>query len=225
MARPEHEWSSKEYSEDWVSKDDRRAAEREAQFSAALRWFKVLLQGPTRVCDVGCGPGTLGQRLLGEFPELSMICSDGSPDMLNLARERLKDYGERASYIQADFGRDGWTADLPSDLNGVISARAIHNLRKLKPIGRVYKDIFDILRPGGFFMNIERVNFASEFLHQKFREIQVSERGKAPGMDGAGPSLAQQFQLLKRAGFSNVDCPWRDGNTAIVLGFKAAESE
>ena len=223
MARPEHDWSSKDYAEDWVSKDDRRAAEREAQFNAALRWFKVLLQGPMRVADVGCGPGTLGQRLLAEFPDLSMICSDGSADMLNLARERLKAYGDRASYIQSDFGQVGWTGAFPSGLDGVVSARAIHNLRKLKPIGRVYKDIFDVLRPGGFFMNIERVNFASDFLHQKFREIQVRERGKAPGMDGPGPSLLQQFQLLKRAGFKSVDCPWRDGNTAIVFGFKAAE--
>ncbi len=223
MAKAEHDWSSKEYAEDWVSKDDRRAAEREAQFGAALRWLKVILQGQARVADVGCGPGTIGQRLLAEFSELSVICTDGSADMLGLARERLKIYGDRASYIQSDFGQEGWTSGFPSGVDGVVSARAIHNLRKLKPIGRVYRDIFDLLRPGGFFMNIERVNFASGFLHQKYREIQVRERGKAPGLDGPGPSLLQQFQLLKRAGFKSVDCPWRDGNTAIVFGFKEAE--
>jgi SAM-dependent methyltransferase len=223
MAKTEHEWGSKEYSQDWVSKDDRRAAEREAQFKAAMRWLGVFLEGPAQVADIGCGPGTLAQRLMVEFPEVRVLCADGSKDMIALARERLGGYGERVSYMVSDFGGEGWTSSFPHGLDAIVSARAIHNLRKLKPIGKVYKQIFDVLRPGGFFMNIERVNFSSDFLHQKFREIQVKERGKAPGMDGPGPNLLQQFQLLKRAGFESVDCPWRDGNTAIVFGFKGTD--
>jgi ubiquinone/menaquinone biosynthesis C-methylase UbiE len=220
MAKTEHEWESKEYSQDWVSKDDKRAAEREAQFKAALRWLGVFLSGQARVADIGCGPGTLAQRILAELPQVSVVCADGSTDMLDLARERLAGYGDRASYVQSDFGKPGWNSGLPRDLDAVVSARAIHNLRKLKPIEKVYREACEILRPGGFFMNVERINFSSDFLHQKFREIQVKERGKAPAMDGPGPSLLQQFQLLKRAGFENIDCPWRDGNTAIVFGFK-----
>lgn len=224
MAKTEHEWQSKDYAQEWVSKDDRRAAEREAQFKAAIRWLSVLLAGPARVADVGCGPGTLAQRLLAEFSEVSVICTDGSAQMLDIARERLAPYGSRVSYVQSDFSRPGWSAVLPRDLDAVVSARAIHNLRKPRPIAAVYEEICGALRPGGFFMNIERVNFSSELLHLKYREIQVRERGKAPAMDGPGPSLLQQFQLLKRAGFESIDCPWRDGNTAIVFGFKPAAS-
>jgi ubiquinone/menaquinone biosynthesis C-methylase UbiE len=220
MGKTEHEWDSKEYSQDWVSKDDRRATEREVQFKAAVRWLGVFLQGRDRVADIGCGPGTLGQRLLADFPEVSVICADGSADMLDLARQRLGSYGHRVSYVLSDFSQDKWTSSLPSALDGVVSARAIHNLRKLKRIEKVYKAIFGVLRPGGFFVNVERVNFSSEFLHRKFREIQVKERGKAPAMDGPGPTLSQQFQLLKKVGFESIDCPWRDGNTAIVVGFK-----
>jgi len=224
MAKTEHDWGSKDYAQDWVSKDDRRAAEREAQFKAAGRWLGVFLRGGARVADVGCGPGTLAQRVLSDFPEVSVICTDGSADMLDLARERLASYGERVSYIQADFSQEGWRAAVPKDLDAIVSARAIHNLRKLKPIEKVYKEVFALLRPGGFFMNIERINFSSDYLHQKYREIQIKERGKAPGLDGPGPSLLQQFQLLKRAGFESIDCPWRDGNTAIIFGFKEMSS-
>jgi ubiquinone/menaquinone biosynthesis C-methylase UbiE len=222
MTNTEHDWASKEYAQDWVSKDERRAAEREAQFKAAMRWLSVLLSSQARVVDVGCGPGTFAQRLLLEFPEVSVICTDGSTDMLDIARQQLAMYGDRVSYIHSDFSHRGWIDALPSNVDAIVSARAIHNLRKLKLIEKVYADILALLRPHGFFLNVERINFSDEQLHQKYREIQIKERGKAPAMDGPGPSLLEQFQLLKRSGFGSIDCLWRDGNTAIVCGFKSA---
>jgi tRNA (cmo5U34)-methyltransferase len=222
MAKSEHDWGSKEYDQDWVSKDSRRAAEREAQFTAAISWLSVFIGERSRVMDLGCGPGTLAEKLLTAFPGMSVICSDGSDEMLRLARERLASFGERASFVQADFGADQWIAELPRDLDAVVSARAIHNLRKLKLIGPVYGQIFELLRPGGFFLNIERVNFSTPALRRYYRELQMKTRGRAAKMDGPAPSLLQQFRLLKRAGFGDIDCFWREGNTAIVGGFKKA---
>ena len=220
MAKSEHEWGSEQYDQEWVNKDSRRAAERDAQFNAALSWLSVFVSGQSRLMDLGCGPGTLAEKLLTAFPEMHVICSDGSDEMLKLARQRLDSYGNRVSYAQADFGADNWTASLPRQLDGVVSARAIHNLRKLKLIGPVYGQIHELLRPGGVFMNIERVNFATPTLRRHFRELQIKTRGHAAKMDGAAPSLAQQLSLLKRAGFHDIDCFWRETNTAIVGGFK-----
>ena len=220
MAKSEHEWGSREYAQEWVSKDDRRAAEREAQFNAAIKWLSVFLEGRSQVMDVGCGPGTLAEKLLAAFPAMTVICLDGSDEMLRLAREHLASFGERASFIQADFGAEDWLAGLPRELDAVVSARAIHNLRKLKPIERVHRQICELLRPGGLFLNIERVNFATPALRRYYRELQIKARGRAARMDGPAPSLAQQFRLLRRAGFRDVDCFWREGNTAIVGGFK-----
>ncbi len=220
MATEEHEWSSKDYAQEWVSKDDRRAAEREAQFKAAARWLAIFWNGPVHVADVGCGPGTFAQVLLREFPQVSVVCLDGSREMLELARQRLGAYSDRVSYVEADFSGEEWKSRLPEGLDGMVSARAIHNLRKLKLVGRVYRDICQSLRPGGLFLNIERVNFSTPALRHYYRELQVKERGRAAKLDGPAPSLLQQFRLLKRAGFRDIDCFWRDGNTAIVGGFK-----
>jgi ubiquinone/menaquinone biosynthesis C-methylase UbiE len=220
MAKSEHAWGSKEYDQDWVSKDSQRAAEREAQFNAAISWVSVFVEGRSRVMDLGCGPGTLAEKLLAAFPEMSVICSDGSDEMLRLARQRLDSFGDRTSFIQADFAADNWIAEVPRELDAVVSARAIHNLRKLKLIGPVYSQIFELLRPGGLFLNIERVNFSTPALRRHYRELQVKTRGRVAKMDGAAPSLLQQFRLLKRAGFRDIDCFWREGNTAIVGGFK-----
>jgi len=220
MAKSEHEWGSEQYDQEWVNKDSRRTAEREAQFNAALSWLSVFVGDQSRVMDLGCGPGTLAEKLLAAFPAMHVICSDGSDEMLKLARQRLVAYGERVSYAQADFSAENWTANLPRQLDAVVSARAIHNLRKLKLIGPVYGHVHELLRPGGVFMNIERVNFATPALRRHFRALQIKTRGHAAKMDGAAPSLAQQLSLLKRAGFRDVDCFWRETNTAIVGGFK-----
>lgn len=223
MPETEHEWSSKEYSEKWTAKDKARAAEREAQFQAATKWLSVFLSGKTRVMDLGSGPGTLGQKLLDSFSEMEVICVDASGPMLDMAREQLASFGQRVSYLQADLSQEGWTAVLPKNLDAVVSARAIHNLRKLKPIGQVYRGVHELLRPGGIFLNIERVNFSTRALRNYFRQIRKNETGRLPSMDGPAPTLLQQFHLLKRAGFGNIDCFWREGNTAIVGGFKGSQ--
>ena len=222
MAKSEHDWGTKEYDQEWVSKDSQRAAEREAQFNAAISWLSVFIGGQSRVMDLGCGPGTLAEKLLATFPEMSVICSDGSDEMLRLARQRLDAFGDRASFVQSDFGADKWIAELPRELDAVVSARAIHNLRKLKLIGPVYGQIFELLRPGGLFLNIERVNFSTPALRRYYKDLQMKTRGRAAKMDGAAPNLLQQFRLLKRAGFRDIDCFWREGNTAIIGGFKKA---
>ena len=220
MAKSEHEWGSQQYDQEWVNKDSQRAAERESQFNATLSWMSVLVSNRARVLDLGCGPGTLAEKLLGAFPEMQVICSDGSDEMLKLARQRLASYGDRASFIQADFSGVNWTANLPRDLDAVVSARAIHNLRTLKLIGPVYREICGLLKVGGVFLNVERVNFATPALRHYFRDLQIKTRGRAAKMDGAAPSLAQQFSLLRRAGFADIDCFWRETNTAIVGGFR-----
>jgi tRNA (cmo5U34)-methyltransferase len=216
----EHEWTSTAYAREWVSKDQQRTLEREAQFDAALKWLAVFLQKPARIMDLGSGPGTLAAKILAAFSEVHAICLDGSDEMLREARQRLAQFGERVSFVQADFDTPGWSSELPPGLDAVVSARAVHNLRKLNPIERVYHDVHELLRPGGVFMNIERVNFSTPNLRRHYRALQVKARGHAPKMDGPAPNLMQQFRLLKRAGFSDIDCFWRDGNTAVIGGFR-----
>lgn len=220
MAEAEHQWGSKEYDQAWVAKDARRAAEREAQFNAVNRWLAVFLNGSSQVMDLGSGPGTLAQKVLAAFPDVRVICLDGSEEMLRLGRENLAPFGNRTSFIQADFGDENWLSNLPRNLDAVVSARAIHNLRELKPIERVYRQIFELLRLGGVFLNIERVNFSTPTLRRYYTDIQIRERGRAAKTDGPAPHLLQQLRLLKRAGFEDVDCFWRETNTAIVGGFR-----
>ena len=59
-----------------------------------------------RVFEFGCGTGRFASRLLKDFipPSATYLGCDLSSTMVNLARERLGEYGERVSVVQSDGG-------------------------------------------------------------------------------------------------------------------------
>lgn len=68
--------------------------------------------GPTRVLDVGCGPGRVAEVLL-EAGAAELVGVDISEPMLSLAAERLHRYADRVQLVAADF--------LEADLEGRFS--------------------------------------------------------------------------------------------------------
>ncbi len=56
------------------------------------------------VLDAGCGSGRVTRLLLDRLPEGRVIGVDGSPSMVEKAREQLVGYGERIELIVADLG-------------------------------------------------------------------------------------------------------------------------
>ena len=48
--------------------------------------------------------------------------------MIEAARERLSEFGERIDYRLSDMRESGWSTDLGGPFDAVVSAIAIHNL-------------------------------------------------------------------------------------------------
>lgn len=75
---------------------------------------------PNRILDLGCGTGLLLQSLLSKFPEAKLVGIDFSPEMLNVAKQRLPET------IELHLGS---SEDLPFAENSfdlVISTSAFH---------------------------------------------------------------------------------------------------
>ena len=79
---------------------------------------RVPLGRPTRVADLGCGPGNSTALLAERCPEAEIIGVDNSPEMLAKARAT----GVRAIWVEADIA--GWAPDRPFDL--IYSNAALH---------------------------------------------------------------------------------------------------
>jgi trans-aconitate 2-methyltransferase len=60
---------------------------------------QVPLDRPSRVVDLGCGPGNSTELLLARYPDAEVIGLDSSTDMLRQARERLP----QLNFVQADL--------------------------------------------------------------------------------------------------------------------------
>src|SRR3954464_7257985 len=65
---------------------------------------------PTRIVDLGCGPGTSTRMLVDRFPGAAVTGVDISEPMLGVAAQRAPG----ASFIRADIG--AWRPEEPVDL-------------------------------------------------------------------------------------------------------------
>jgi SAM-dependent methyltransferase len=193
------------------------------------------------VLDLGCGDGILLETTLGAFPEARGVALDGSPAMLDKARQRLA--GKNVTFVEADFNDPAWTDKLPQDrapFQAVISGFAIHHSEDERK-RTIYAQIFDLLAPGGVFINTEHVASASP-LGEQFFETAYGEtlwrfrRGRGEDVslgavldelrarpDKAANRLSPvetQLGWLREIGFVDVDCYWKHFELAVLAGYK-----
>jgi ubiquinone/menaquinone biosynthesis C-methylase UbiE len=110
----------------------------EATTSATISRLPLLATG--RVLDVGCGTGALLERLVGRFPQVTVVGVDPVPEMLAVARRRVPSTVEL---------REGWAEELPFEDNAfdvVVSCSMFHYLRQ--PVAALM-EMSRVLRPGG----------------------------------------------------------------------------
>jgi trans-aconitate 2-methyltransferase len=72
--------------------------------------FRIELDAPTRIADLGCGPGNSTAVLAGRWPKAGIVGIDNSPEMLKIARSSQV----RAEWLETDILR--WTPEEQFDL-------------------------------------------------------------------------------------------------------------
>ncbi len=180
-----------------------------------------------RVLELGCGTGNLSLQLAESLPRAALTLVDGSEEMIALVRSRM---GERSSsgasttYHVARFEELDFPA-APFDL--VVSSISLHHVADK---GRLYARIHSMMRAGGRFcfadqirgepesnhrLNWERwLDFCREPGHCTPDEIE-SLLQHAAAHDHY-TTLTEHAALLSRAGFSEIDCAWRNWMWGIV---------
>ena len=97
---------------DWDARTYDRVADPMTRWGAAVL-DRLPLDGDERVLDAGCGSGRVTELLAERLPRGRVVALDGSPAMVEAARERLARFGDRIEYVVADLG-----APLPIDGHG-----------------------------------------------------------------------------------------------------------
>ncbi len=92
---------------EWLRRWDRQQTRylpfREERFAAMFDALEALLPPDFVALDLGCGPGSLSQRLLERFPQARAIAVDQDPLLLAMGQGALGDIGGRLRWIDANL--------------------------------------------------------------------------------------------------------------------------
>ena len=110
----------------------------------------------THLLDLGCGDGILGRTVMAEYPQATGVFLDFSEHMIEAAKQKTDT--QRSIFAVQDLATTAWAQSVsdhaPLDL--VLSGFAIHHLPDERK-RELYQEIFDMLKPGGLFLNLEHV--------------------------------------------------------------------
>ena len=127
--------------------------------------------------DLGCGPGSLTQRVLDAFPMATAIAVDSDPVLLTMARHFLARFGDRVTIVDVDMRAPNWTAQLPAQpIDAALSTTAMHWLRPEQLI-KAYGDVAALMPEGGIFLNGD--HFAYDLPDRVSRHLAEADKDRA----------------------------------------------
>ena len=167
---------------------------------AVVGWLD--LAGNERVLDAGCGTGRVTERLLDRLPRGRVVALDGSPSMIERARERLGE--ERVEYLIADLMEP---IPVGERVDAILSTATFHWVPDHQVL---FRNLAAVLRPGGQLAaqcggagNIASV------------EAAVNQLGRSFGGNKTFASPGETRARLEAAGFGDVEVWLHDEPTPI----------
>jgi len=187
----DHDWHSKQYVDDWISRDVTRDDERRPILRQMIEAAPYARDADIAVLDVGAGYGIVAEEVLIAFPRARVTLQDYSLPMLDHSRNRLARYADRLSFAVADFHDDDWPAKVGGPFELIVSGLAVHNLHTQAAITAAYRAINGLLKPGGIFLDYDL----------------AIVRG---GID-------THLDWMRGAGFEGVRCTWKDDKAPFAI--------
>ncbi len=170
------------------------------------------------ILDLGTGDGRLLSLLKIDRPRAESIAVDFSPTMLEAARNRFAD--DLTIKVVAHNLDDPLPGSLSINarFDVVVSSFAIHHLTHTRK-KTLYKEIFDLLEPGGVFCNLEHVSSPTPNIHTYFRKaIGIEKQPEDPS--NILLDVETQLNWLRELGYIDVDCYWKWLELGLLVGFK-----
>jgi ubiquinone/menaquinone biosynthesis C-methylase UbiE len=212
------------------------------QIGVMMSILKTREQPVESFLDLGCGDGILGAAILGEYASARGVLADFSEPMLEQAREQLSDYAGQLAFENLDYGNAAWVNSMQElgPFDAIVSGYSIHHQADERKRS-IYEEIFSLLKPGGWFINIEHVSSSSQLNIDLFENHYVSARYVIEKQNGGMRTLEQiadeyknrpdkaanilapvelQCSWLREIGYEEVDCYFRIYELAVFAGRK-----
>ena len=234
-------WANAAFSREYLDNADHFIPDRSYLFHILRSFYRAFVAPPegtpVRICDLGCGDGILTHQLLPAVASVEATLVDGSTEMLEAAKRRLNGRpGVR--FVQRGFDELIADSSALGQFHFIISSFAIHHVGR-EARRALFATAFRHLESGGCFMNIEAVlpdhaGF-TEWYYQLWQEW-IAKHGQAHGLgdkfqdvpakarqnpDNQYSPLGDQLADLTGAGFSDVECHYKNGIFTVYTGRKS----
>jgi tRNA (cmo5U34)-methyltransferase len=231
-------WKDKENVKEYLETADYFIPERRTILAVLASFYESFLIDcrRKRILDLGTGDGILVRTLYEKDKNAEFIVTDGSDDMLQEAKEKLKGIPV-SQFIKITFEEiiNGKFKERKFDF--IVSSFAIHHLTiDLKK--KLFESLYDFLIDGGYFINIDATTHANEKITKWYYKIwrewiinfrnrydikekheEVIEKALKKPENHYDP-LEIQLKFLREIGYKDVDCHYKFGVFTIYGGQK-----
>ena len=184
-----HEFHDKKFVSEWADRFI-PTPERVKLFDLILSELKSRISSSSCVVELGIGPGYLANHILARMPEIEYYGVDFSSPMLDIAKQRLKSYFPRVTYVQADLVKDRWWENISLPIDAVISTWSLHDLGSQENIEVVYQSCAGALKDGGVLLN-------GDF---------IKPSGTRHEYEPGRFEIEKHVEILRRTGFNAPEC-------------------
>ncbi|KAL7929338.1 S-adenosyl-L-methionine-dependent methyltransferase [Trichoderma chlorosporum] len=122
---------------------------------------QVPLASPTRIIDIGCGPGNSTEELAKQWPEAHILGMDSSPNMIETARKTLPNL---------EFSVEDLHTYTPKGSNDLLFSNAVFQWINFEDRIPIMKRLVQSLKPGGVFAFQVPDNY-TEHTHEAMRIV------------------------------------------------------
>ncbi|MHB9096065.1 MAG: class I SAM-dependent methyltransferase [Eubacteriales bacterium] len=235
-------WKSAELAERYLSGVRGAIPMAKEQIEIMLKLIEASKQSVRSFLDLGCGDGILASAILQKHPNAKGVLLDFSEPMIQAAKDKLQNYTPNLDFVIFDYSDGSWTNKVtgkaPFDV--VVSGFSIHH-QPDKRKQEIYAEIFNLLKPGGLFLNIEHVLSQTKWLNTIFEnylidslyELHIRQGGDSTRTQAAEDyyhrsdkdgnilaSVEKQCEWLRKIGYQDVDCYFKVFELAIFGGRK-----
>jgi ubiquinone/menaquinone biosynthesis C-methylase UbiE len=215
------------------------------QLDVMLRLIQAACPNLQNFLDLGCGDGVLAQAILAHYPDACGVLLDFSEPMIEAAQHKLAARRENLTFLVQDYGVPDWLDAIRpyAPFDAVVSGFSIHHQPDTRK-RELYQEIFDLLKPGGVFLNLEHVAPPSSWIEKVFDEIFVDALlafNRKRGMEASREQTALEYHQrphreanilapletqcawLREIGFIHVDCYLKIFELALFGGVRMNE--
>ena len=190
--------------------------------------LKNFLKEKDSVIDLGSSTGTFLIELSKKIKNLKLIGIDNSYAMIERAIKKAKAFGSNIEFIEADF--------LEYEFKNPKAIIANYTIQFVRPLKRekLIKKIYNSLENEGIFLMSEKLITENKKLNKimidiyynykkekGYSEYEIARKREALENVLIPYSMNENIEMLKNAGFKEIEVIFRWNNFATFLAFKS----